>query len=225
MSIIKNIFEKRFGELEHLQFVRFGKGNYENRFYIKIKKGKTTKITSGFESVNDFIRIIANNISSNATVKGKVYSKKDFKEGLFENKEKKKGFYVGAIDKELSPDQLKELYNEFKDEYLLLNIKSEDFNLKTNAAPHNPRGSYKEKFATLETVKFDQIKNDFLFDIPDNFKEIELKHDIVIKEIVIPEEYKNNAELARLHGKRKGNMIRKINLDGKEEKKELDFEV
>jgi len=225
MTIIKNLFEKKIGETEHLQFIRFGKGTYKNRFYIKIKKNKRIKIKSGFESVNDLIRIITQNIQTNAKVKGKVFSKKDFKEGLFENKEKKKGFYVGTIDKELFPNQLKELYEEFKNEHLLLNIQSEEYNLKTNSSLYNPRGSYKENFATFETTNFNAVKSDFLFDLPDKFKEIELKHDIFVEEIIIPKEYENNAELARIHGKRKGKLIRKITIDEKEVEKELDFEV
>jgi len=224
VSIIKNICQNNAGISEHLQFIRFSKGFFENRFYFKVKNGKKLKIFSGFENVNDLIKIIAENEKELLDIKGKVFSKKDFHK-FFENKERKKGFFVGEINKSISHLEFKELYDLFKDEYLLLNIKSNKFSLKTNSSLHNPKGTYKAKFAVLETSDIGCIKDEFLFDIDKNFKEIEIKHDILVTEIIIPDQYKDNPEEARINAKRKGKIVRKINLDGKEEQMEINFLV
>ena len=54
---------------------------------------------------------------------------------------------------------------------------------------------------------------------------LKIKHILNITEIVIPEEFKNDPAKARIEAKRKGKIIRFLDIDEKEEQKEVDFEV
>ncbi len=227
MNFIKKIFENNQDEKVHTQFVRFSVGDYYPRAVLSIKTGKTTKFKSGFEFGNDFIEFIIQNITSDVTVKGKIFVKKDFTSELVEDKQKKKGFYVGTIDRKMSISDLTKLYEQFEDSYLLLNIKGEDFDLKIHQSPHNPRGSYKENFCqfSLTGELAQKAVKEFAFDIEKEFKQALVKHRFLIEDIEIPKEFENDMAMARLMAKRVGKIIRELNFDGEERKKECKLRV
>ena len=56
---------------------------------------------------------------------------------------------------------------------------------------------------------------------------MEIKHDFIINEIVIPDELKNEKDFAKIRemSRRKGKIIRNLNIDGKDVKKEIEFEA
>ena len=64
-------------------------------------------------------------------------------------------------------------------------------------------------------------------DIDENFKKVEVYHDFIITDIVIPQELKNEKDFAKVRegALRKGKIIRYIDIDGKKIKKEVEFEV
>jgi len=65
---------------------------------------------------------------------------------------------------------------------------------------------------------------DFAFDF-ELKKKAEIIHDIVVEDIIIPEEYAGDFEKARLFSKRKGKIIRRITIDGEESQSETNFEI
>ena len=82
-------------------------------------------------------------------------------------------------------------------------------------------------FCKLKTSDLNLIEN-FAFDSElksKNFKKIEIKHDFIIEDIIIPEELKKEKDFAIIREKslRKGRIIRNINLDGNSLKKETSF--
>ena len=101
MSFIKKIFNKKSDDSVHRQFVRFGKGIYENRAVIKFQKGKEIKISSSFEYANDFVELIAE--LSDAKFTGIILSKNSLEE-FFESRNretlesKKAGVYVNSVN-------------------------------------------------------------------------------------------------------------------------------
>ncbi len=222
MNFIKKIFQDRLDDAVHSQFVRFSVGDYYPRAVMKIKSGSTTKLSSGFEYGNDFVRFIGENTSGEVEVKGKIFAKFDFDADLVESKEKKKGFVVGIIDRKMSAKELIKLCDMFKTDYLLLSIKGKDFELKMGSAPYNPKGSYKEDFckfsASGELAK--KAIAEFAFDIGKEFKELMLKHRFLIDDIEIPKEFEKDMAMARIMAKRVGKVVRELGYDGKEEKKE-----
>jgi len=75
----------------------------------------------------------------------------------------------------------------------------------------------------LDTKYWPQVKEEFLFDATEG-KKFEISHDYLITEIIPPKDEKD-FEKIRILAKRKGKIIRKMNVDGKEIKSEKEFMV
>lgn len=226
MNFIKAIFSNKIDETVHSKFIRFGKGDYE-RALIQLKKSKDKfTIKTSFDFANDFVELISENLQEPAEVSGKIIAPRDFKNEIdLDCKFSKRGkLYTAELKKlELSPDQLKELYEKFKQDFLLLSISSTKFKLKTKTALPKPGGSVKCDFCTA-TLPLDFIE-DFTFDVSDDFTQLEIKHIYHITDLEIPDEFKNNFVKAREAAIRKGKIERIINVNGKEEKREAPLEV
>lgn len=224
MSFIKKIFSEKTDDSVHTQFVRFSIGDYYPRAAMKIKTGNVIKFSSGFEYGNDFVRFIAENVTGEVDVSGKIYAKKDFTSELVDSKEKKKGFFIGLVSRKMPAKDLVKIINTFDaDTYFLLNVKSNDAELKISQSPHNPRGKYKEDFCKF-IVKGDLAKKafaEFAFDVPGMAKEILIKHRFLIDDVQIPKEFEKDLVLARIMARRVGKVVRELTYDGKEEKKEV----
>lgn len=223
MNFIKNIIEGNVGEYEHEKLVRYGKGNYE-RAYMSLKKGKELKIKASFDYANDLFGTIAESIKESAEVKGKIIANYDFENEIdFLDSFSKRGkLYTGEIDRELSAEQIRKIWEKFKLHFLLLNVKSSKFKLKVGKSLPTPGGKIKEDFcsATLPL----QFSEEFAFDLGD-FKEAEIKHVFVIEEIIVPEEYKDDYEKIRKEGKKKGRLKRIMIVDGAKKEREVEIEV
>ncbi len=223
MNFIKQIITgKPVDAHNHQQFIRFGKGVFENRAYLKVKDGKKLQVWSGFEYGNDFIRII---IDTNPEIQitGKIYAKEQMTESYLNNEEKKKGFFVYTINEHFTQDKAKQFFEKCKNTYLLTKVKAPNADLKVNATPHNPRGKYKEKFCTLkaENETKEAIQNEITWNLKG--KVIEIKHAFTITEIEIPKGLENNAAKARLEAKRVGTLKRTIDVDGQITTEEYPF--
>ena len=212
MNFIKKIFEDKVDDLVKKQFTRFSKGQFE-RALITIKKSKDLKIKTSCEFSNDLVNIIAQNSKEKLRVKGKIISFKDLEPKIEARYQKKGKQFISDINTTIEPQQLRKLYEDFKDQHLLLTIKSKDFSLITKTVIPKPGKQLKDDFCKLTLpLKF---LNEFLFDTTQDFKEARIKHIYIIEDITIPKEYQNNFELARLNAIRKGKIIREITLDGK----------
>ena len=82
MNFIKRVFEGGADEGVHRQFVRFGKGEYNGRAVLRLRKTKNIKIKSSFEFANDFVRLCLEFNADNYKVFGIILSKKKFLEKL-----------------------------------------------------------------------------------------------------------------------------------------------
>ena len=212
MNFIKKIFENKIDDLVHKQFTRFSKGQFE-RALITIKKSKNLTIKTSYEFSNDFVDLIAQNTKEKLQVTGKIISLKDLEPKIEVKYQKKGKNFISEINTTMEPEQLKRLYEDFKDQHLFLTIKSKEFSLKTKTSIPKPGREVKDDFCKLTLpLKF---LDEFLFDVHQDFKEAKIKHTYIIEEIIIPKEYKNNFQLARLNAKRKGKIIREIILNGK----------
>jgi hypothetical protein len=208
--------ESGFSKLGHKHFVRFGKGDYKRRFLIKYSKGKNIKIQSSFELVNDFVNFVREigdfKFSGTVLMRNKI-------EGM-EGKKKK-----GSFAYEISDSGLEGFENAY---YYLLNVSSEEVVLKIKKSIPKPGKSEEkidDKFCTLvlDLKHWDKIKELFFWDVPD-CKKVEVEHEVVITEIVLPEGESNPAKMREL-AKRKGKIIRKITADGKETVNEKEIVV
>ncbi len=225
MNFIKKIFEKKVDELVHHQFIRFGIGDYE-RALITLTKGKDLKIKTSYDLANDIFAIIAENIKENADVSGEIISNKDFEKELeieIKNYSKRGNLYTAELKTTLKPEQLKEIYQKFKFDFLLLSVNSKNFKLSTSKSLPKPGGKIKDNFCSAILPL--SLLDEFAFDIKQDFKQLKITHKYIITEIIIPDNVKNDFTLARLKAKRKGKLIRTLEIDGKQLIKEIELNV
>ncbi len=229
MSFIKKIFNKKSDDSVHRQFVRFGKGIYENRAVIKFQKGKEIKISSSFEYANDFVELIAE--LSDAKFTGIILSKNSLEE-FFESRNretlesKKAGVYVNSVNEIES-----KIILELKDlvYYMLLDVKSDGIEFKCKKKlpkPGKNEAKIDSKFCVLKAdLKYwNKIRETFFPDIPENAKKCKASHTFEITNIIAPEGEKDYEKI-RVLSKRAGKIVRFLKVDKKEEKKECEFSV
>lgn len=232
MNFIKKVFDKQIDEKVHKQFIRFGKGEYPKRFPLSLWKSKTIKVKSSFEFANDLVILCAN--IGDAKISGIVLSKKDISGVMSENNikgnsETKKGglyFENNIPEQELKKEQLVEL--EKVSYFALLDIEGNGFKLKTKKKlpkPGKDAEKIDDKFCQFEADEkyYSKIKEDLFWDIPES-KKVAISHDIKVEQIIMPENEKDYAKIREL-AKRKGKLVRKAVIDGKESSKEVDFEA
>jgi len=232
MNFVKKVFDKQLDEEVHRQFIRFGKGEYDGRFPLSLRKSKKIKVKSGFEFANDFVILCAK--LGDANVSGIVLSKEDISSMMSQNNiegtsETKKGglYYQNNIpNQKLKKEQLIELE---KVAYVtLLDIEGEGFKLKMKKKlpkPGKNADKIDNKFCQFEAEEkfYSLIKEDLFWDMPEA-KKTAITHTVKVDQIVMPEGEKDYAKIREL-AKRKGVLIRKSVVDDKESSKEVAFEA
>jgi len=235
MNFIKKILDGGVNENVHLQFQKFSKGEFRNRAIIKAKESKGKyNISTSAEFANELVKIMAEKLGENKTkITGAIVSTNDLKNELdFKDIKQFQGVKRYLIDKEMSGKEILDLLNKFPKTFFALSFEIEGNKLKIK--PKAPKSgkpgskgeeSPKADFCSLKTND-KKIADSFIFENP-NFKQAEINHTFFINQIIIPEELKNSKDFAliREKSKRKGKIIRKAVIDGKEMIKEIDFEA
>lgn len=232
MNFIKKLFDGQIDEKVHLQFIRFGKGEYGGRFAVSLWKTKKVKIKTSFEFANDLVKLCSE--FGNCNVSGMVLSKKDISGMMSKNnikgdsKAKRSGlFYQNDIEsQELTGEQLKKLEEESY--FALLDLEGDGFKLKIKKKLPKPGKNEKKidnKFCQLEVDEkfYPKIKEDLFWDVSDA-KKINIAHKVIIDEIVMPGGEKDFSKIREI-AKRKGKIIREGDIGGQEFRKEIDFEA
>lgn len=232
MNFIKKVVKGEVDESVHRQFTRFGKGVYGGRFLLSLWKTKKIKIKTSFEFTNDLVALCSE--FGNCKASGIVFSKQDISNVMKENNiegnsESKKGgvyFQSDIFSQELSGEQLKELE---KNSYsILLDLEGEGFKLKIKKKlpkPGKNENKIDGRFCQLEVDQkfYSKIKEDLFWDLPDA-KKINIKHKIIVENIIMPEGEKDFAKIREL-AKRKGKIIREAEIDEQKITKEYEFEA
>jgi hypothetical protein len=227
---IKKIFDGEIDEFVRRQFQKFGKGKYEDRALLKLKKVKDRfNISAGSEYANEFVRHMGDLLGEERTnVRGVIISTRNLEEELeFKDKKQFMGIKKYIIEKEMSGNEIKTLCDKFLKPFISLSFKVKDGELKIKEKPPKsgkPGGKGQKKpkpdFCKLKTNNLEIVKN-LVFEI-DNFKEVEINHTFLIEEIIIPKDEKDPIRMREL-AKRKGKIIRKLFIDGKERIEEKEF--
>ena len=221
MNFIKKIFLKQPDEFVHKQFIRFGKGKYGKRAVLSLWKTKAVKIKSSFEFVNDFVLFVAG--LGDITFNGIIWSKEEI--GNLQGR-KKAGKWVYNV-KNFTADQVKEIAERIY--YFLLNADGDGIKLRIKSKipkPGKSEGKIDTRFCQLELdEKYYRVaKDDFFWDLPE-CKKANIEHKFIIDEIVLPKTDEEDFAKIRELAKRKGKIIREIDIDGKKSIKETEFEV
>ena len=238
-SFIKKIFQgKESDELIHSQFTKFSKGEFSNRAMIRARntKGKYT-ISTTAEYAKELIINLAEKLGDKSTkVTGAIISALDL-EG-FEYDERKMAMGVRKYmiyDKEMTGNEILNICNKIEKAFFALSFNvDEDTSLvikpkspksaKGAGSNKNPNKKAKIDFCKLKTND-EALVNSLIFDDEaQDFKKIEIKHDIIIKDIIMPEGETDFAKIREM-AKRKGKIIRNLDINGVEKVKEAEFEA
>jgi len=234
---IKKIFEGKIDDRVHLQFKKFGKGKFKDRAVIIGKlNGERYSLNTTYEYGNEFVRFLAEKLGENKTnVEGVIITTRDLSDEIeYVNKKQFMGVKQYTLVKEMSGMEILDLCEKLPNSFIGLSFSVGNTELKIKQkAPKSGKPStkgddiIKADFCKIKTSDKSLVEN-LIFDKEiTNFKNIEISHDFIINEIIITEELKNEKDYAVIKEKafRKGKIIRKIKLDGKEVIKEIELEA
>lgn len=231
--IIRKIFDGQFDEDVHNDFLKFGRGIYENKYMLEGKKqAKKWAIKSSAEYANFLVRRCLEKTPGEVSLTGVIVSTLDLKDEIPFEVQKVSNFQgvkKNVIKTSTQSSEVIDLMNKYPKVFFALSFSGPDFVLKIKAKAPTSGKPGKEKedgpsidFCSLKTQDYDLIKE--LFFKEGEFNEISVKHTIEVKDIVYP---KNISELKpaeiRKQAKRKGTLKRISMVDGKEIVSQADF--
>jgi hypothetical protein len=234
MNFIKNLFNKTIDDEVHRQFKRFSKGEFKNRALVEITNSSNVKIKTSFEFTNDLVRFMASNSEGNIRISGGIITTaKDFSEktGIeIASMKQFQGVRTYLINSEMNKEIIIDAMKKYPDAIFCLSFSSSygDLKIKVKAPKSGKSGkddeAPKADYCVL-TTKDKSVLEEFGFDIMASFKKCNISHSFIINELVVPDEYKNDFALARIHARRKGKVIRILKVDDKEIISEAEFEA
>jgi len=220
MNFIKKIFENQIDSSIHKQFVRYGKGTFQDRALVELNISKNIKIKTSFEYANELVRFLANTIKDKVHVTGGIITTKAINDFNFENIKQFAGVKTYQIDADLSRNEILNLMDKhdalyclsFSTEYGSLKIK-----VKTpkSAKPGKEEGDEAKADYCTFTSNDLNLRKEFAFDVKGDFKKFKASHTFIINELIVPKEFENDFARARFEAKRKGKIIRITDVDGK----------
>ena len=231
--IIKKIFEGVFDEEVHEGFLKFGRGEHKDKFLIEGKKQATKwAIKTSSEFSNFLVKNCLEKVSGNVVVRGIIVSTFEMASKAKFNVERTKkfmGIKQMVINTETDAGNILDLMEEFPRAFYALSFKGDDFELKIKAKPpksakpgKKAEGGAKAEFCRLKTTD-EEILKELFFDVGLNWKEIKVNHVVIVDEIIYPKNVP--AEEMREKSKRKGKIVRIVDVDGREVVREAEFEV
>jgi len=234
MNFIKKIFEGKKDESTHVQFQKFSRGEFKNRALIRAKRtGNKFTIFTSAEFGNELVKIMAEKLGKNKTkVTGSIIGTNSLKgEMEFKKISQFQGVKNHSIENEMSGDEIISVMDRLPKNFFALSFSADDDSLKIKPkAPKSAKSKNKEEAPKADFCKIvtmdKKIADSFVWEKPD-FKEAEVNHEFVITGIVIPNELKNEKDFAIIREKslRKGKIIRRAVIDGKEMITEKEFEA
>jgi len=232
MNFIKKVFDNKVDEDVHLQFQKFSRGEFPSRALIKAKKVKNVyTITTTAEFANELVRLVAERLGSEkAKITGAIISTLDLaNEITFQSRKQFMGIKQYGINREMSGNEVKELVDKLPKAFFALTFNSEKGDiLKIKAkAPKSAKPKTKEEAPKPDFCKLitsdEKIVKDFVWEKND-FKDALIAHDFIIKEIIAPKDEKDFAKMREM-AKRKGTIIRRVEIDGVKSVEEKEFEA
>ena len=235
-SFIKKIFSGNTDNLVHFQFIKFGKGNFDNKAMIRAKNisGKFS-IATTYEYAKEIIMALAEKLGDNKThVTGALTSTLDL-DFDYEERKMAMGVRKYMLNREMTGKQILGLCNKIDKAFFGLSFNVGETELTISSkSPKSAKGSSSVKkedakakidFIKIKTTDKDLVNSLIFDDEARNFKKIEIKHDFIIEDIIMPKTNEEDFAKIREMAKRKGKIIRYLDIDGKIIKKEIEFEA
>jgi len=231
--IIKKIFDGNFDDEVHDHFIKFSRGDFKDKYLVNAKKqANKWAIKTGPEFANFFVSSGLSNCSGPIKVSGIISTTLDLS-GDIKFEIEKIGNFQGVkkyvINTEVNPEEITSLVEKYPRAFFALSFSNSDMDIKIKAKPPKSgkpgKGDEEVKadFCTIKTNK-EEVVREFFFDVGIDWKEIAIKHDILIDGIVYPKDMAGlkPAEI-REQSKRKGKIVRRIVVDGRERVEEASF--
>ncbi len=232
-SIIRKLFSGVRDEQVHSEFIKFSKGVFGNKYLLDAKKQKTGwTIKTGAEYVNTLVRSCLEKSSGEIAVTGVIVATFHIGEKAqfpIERVKQFMGIKQAVVNTKTTPEKILSLMDAYPRAFFALSFSTPKAQLKVKAkAPKSAKpatSKEKEISADFCTLKTDDpvLVQELFFDCPE-FKVISVNHTLTIKEIILPKGLTDPVQI-REQAKRKGVISRLIKIDGKEIKKEIEFEA
>jgi len=232
--IIKKIFNGIFDDDVHVAFLRFGRGEYKDKYLIEGKKqAKKWAIKAGAEYANSLVKLCLNKIDEPVEIKGVIVSTLDLRDEINFDVKKVSNFQgvrKHVIDSEINPNEILGLIDKYPKAFFALSFKGNGFVLKIK--PKAPKAEKKPKDGEEISIDFCSLKTEDKKDIDElffgieDFNEVFISHIINVNDIIYPS---NMDELKpteiRELAKRKGVVKRVAKVGGVEKISEAEFIV
>lgn len=230
--VMKKIFGGVSDEEVHNAFLKFGKGEYLNKYLIEAKKQKDKcTIKTSAEFANFLVRKCLER-QGKIAISGIIVSTIDLsKEIPF--KVDKVGNFQGIrkiqINTEAEAKDVMNLMDKYPRMFFALSFKTDSCELKIKAKapksgkPGKDSEEVKVDFCSLKTNDISLMK-EILFDVED-FKEVRIEHTLKINDIIYPKDSSLGPAEIREKSKRRGIIVRKVVVDGKTKISEAKFEA
>lgn len=230
-SVLKKIFSGKIDDEVHNDFIKFGRGTFSNKYLVDAKKQKDRwAVKTSADFANFFVRKCLEKASGEVDIKGVIVANSKIEEDAGFPIEKVKqfmGIKQAVVNTKVSPKKLIELMDKYPKAFFALSFSTKDCELKIKPkAPKSAKPAAsgekepKPEFCSLKTSDKSFIE-DLFFDYP-NFNQISAKHTLEIKEIILPKGESDPVRIREL-AKRKGKLIRELNVDGRANKSEKEF--
>jgi hypothetical protein len=228
---IKKIFSGVFDEEVHSDFLKFGKGEFKDKYLIDGKKqADRWVIKTGSEFANYLVRLGLEKAKGKVKITGVIVSTLKMDISISKDLKQFMGIKQYKVDTEVEASTVRDLMKQFPRAFFALSFILPDFELKIKPkAPKSAKPSTSEKepkaeFCSLKTTD-EKVVKELFFDVS-FVKEVAIKHLVKIDQIVYPKDFaKMKPEDVREQSKRKGVIVRQITADGKAEVKEAKFEA
>lgn len=232
-SIIKQIFDGNVEEISHFEFTKYGKGTFSGKYLVECKKQKDKwAIKTSAEFANFFVRKCLEKASGDVKVKGAIvatFNVADEADFPIERIKQFMGIKQALVNTTVSPEKILNLMDKYPKAFFALSFSVEGCDLKIKAkAPKSAKPSSKgdkgpaTDFCSLKTSD-KEIAEDLLFDVGE-FSKAAVNHTLIINQIILPKGEEDPVKIREL-AKRKGMLIRELDVDGKKSKSEKEFLV
>ncbi len=224
MNFLRDIFEdKQDQEYIHHKFVKYGRGEHAGPVAVIKKTHGVIKINASGDYANILGAILLKSSDCDVAAKGNIIAPEDLSEKLdasgieVTKTRKKKKTTVHAIKYMGPAETLLEAYVQHPEATFLLDLKSGKNTLKTKNTPPKLGSKINDSFCktTINVSAEEYMLEELCFGTEiEHYEEIKISHSYSIQGFMIPEQYKNNPLMTRIHAKRKGTIKRTVEVDG-----------
>ena len=230
MHYIKDVFNANIGEHAHNKFVRYSKGEFTGPL-LKAKFSKqNVKLYTSFHFIDEILILLANHLGNvKVKIKGSIIWNQDLNSKLeslgimYSKVTKNRGIYKYALDNEV---QLKEFVDLFVEYNLLVNFKLDGISVVMKPNLPKPNKEITSDFCklTLPAEMENILREEFLFDVKEKCKEVQIEHNIKVENIILPQDDDLDFEMKRKLAKREGKLTRIVTIKNKDSmQKEITF--